>query len=345
MRLRRGGFLVLAVLLASWRHPANAAPSFDCAKAGTIVEKTICATPTLAAQDSRLAAAYRSLLGKLSADGGASLRESELQWLSAMHSVCAATVPRVACIADHYAERERELARALSVHGGVRILRVDQIATIRDEPDWGNPADSGMQPANPGFVTSIGAYPQIDPAPSASDRAWNRKMAASLAIPPFTAEEAKQDLVMEGEQDYEIVTLTPRLISVEITQSLNAPSALDVNLAKWMIHWLRPEGRELAPDDLFRPGSAWRSFLTAACFRDLSNRPGYFQQSHKIIAADVGDTEHWAFQRAGLAIIFGQFEVGPMAVGTPEVVIPWDKLSGYLRPSLPFLPVAVPATQ
>jgi uncharacterized protein len=340
MRLRRCGFLVLAVLLASWRHPANAAPSFDCAKAGTIVEKTICATPALAAQDSKLAAAYRSVLDKLSAQGRAALRESELQWLSAMHSVCTATVPRVACIADHYTERQRQLAQALSVHGGVRILRVDQIATIRDEPDWGNPASSGMQPANPGFVTSIGAYPQIDPALSASDRAWNRKMAATLGVQPFTAEDAKQDLVMEGEEDYKIVTLTPRLISVEITQSLNAPGALDVDLAKWMIHWLRREGRELAPDDLFRPGSGWRSFLTDACFRNLSDRPGYFQQSRKIIAASVGDTEHWAFQRAGLAIIFEQFEVGPMGVGTPEVVIPWDRLSGYLRPSLPFLPAS-----
>jgi hypothetical protein len=45
----------------------------------------------------------------------------------------------------------------------------------------------------------------------------------------------------------------------------------------------------------------------------------------------------------GRAVIFEPFEVGPMAVGTREVVIPRDRLSGYLLPSLPFLPFPIPA--
>ena len=55
--MARGGFfLILALLLAAWWRPAQAAPSFDCAKAGSVIEKTNCATPALAALDSKLAA-------------------------------------------------------------------------------------------------------------------------------------------------------------------------------------------------------------------------------------------------------------------------------------------------
>ncbi|MEI7608925.1 MAG: lysozyme inhibitor LprI family protein [Rhodospirillaceae bacterium] len=57
------------------------AASFDCAKAGTPLEKAICANPKLSALDDELAGAYRAALTRLGEPGAAILRSGQRRWL------------------------------------------------------------------------------------------------------------------------------------------------------------------------------------------------------------------------------------------------------------------------
>ena len=57
------------------------AASFDCAKAGTALEKAICANPKLSALDDELAGAYRAALSRLGEPGAAILRTGQRRWL------------------------------------------------------------------------------------------------------------------------------------------------------------------------------------------------------------------------------------------------------------------------
>ncbi|WP_164738569.1 lysozyme inhibitor LprI family protein [Aquabacter cavernae] len=57
--------------------PAAAAPSFDCAKARTKVEKGICASPALSALDQRLAAAYAKAMARLDPAGQRALKADQ----------------------------------------------------------------------------------------------------------------------------------------------------------------------------------------------------------------------------------------------------------------------------
>lgn len=83
------------------------APSFDCGKASTGVEKMICADPSLAAADFALAASYAK--ARASATDPASLRSSQRDFLQTRNSCTA-----IACISEAYRSRAAELARPVS---------------------------------------------------------------------------------------------------------------------------------------------------------------------------------------------------------------------------------------
>ena len=80
-----GGLLAGAILVAS---PATAAqPSYDCAKAASRIERTICASTPLAKADAALAAAYQEARRALSPEAAALLLVDEKRFLSARERV------------------------------------------------------------------------------------------------------------------------------------------------------------------------------------------------------------------------------------------------------------------
>lgn len=70
---------VCIVLLLAW---SASAASFDCSKAATVVEKTICATPRLSALDDELATTYAA------ARKNAALRDAQRKWLADERNAC-----------------------------------------------------------------------------------------------------------------------------------------------------------------------------------------------------------------------------------------------------------------
>jgi uncharacterized protein YecT (DUF1311 family) len=71
---------IAAAMPAASRHAA-AAPSFDCKRASTIVEKEICTTADFAKLDSDIAASYTAALAVLSAADADALRADQRAWL------------------------------------------------------------------------------------------------------------------------------------------------------------------------------------------------------------------------------------------------------------------------
>ena len=60
------------------------AASFDCKKAATWVEKTVCANPELSKLDEELAKAYHEALTNLSPEGQRETKQYQKQWLKRM---------------------------------------------------------------------------------------------------------------------------------------------------------------------------------------------------------------------------------------------------------------------
>lgn len=84
-------FLIgLCLVLAGLPARAQTAPSFDCAKASTEVEKTICASPDLAKADVALSDAYRAALARAPEEAKPLLRSDQRGWLAHLNKICQA---------------------------------------------------------------------------------------------------------------------------------------------------------------------------------------------------------------------------------------------------------------
>lgn len=103
---------VLAVMIATGLA-AMAAPetsdaqSFDCAKAGTAIEKQICDDPNLGLMDSELGSVYGSLAKSLSGEAQSELRANERAWIQKRN----ACDTQSDCVTKAYVQRLTQLSK------------------------------------------------------------------------------------------------------------------------------------------------------------------------------------------------------------------------------------------
>ncbi len=84
MKNRYTHILLAALLGASCS--AFAAPSFNCAKASTNVEKMICADQTLSDADSVIADLYKEVLASTGSPG--QIKQEQRQWMTKVRNAC-----------------------------------------------------------------------------------------------------------------------------------------------------------------------------------------------------------------------------------------------------------------
>ncbi|WP_179403495.1 lysozyme inhibitor LprI family protein [Burkholderia guangdongensis] len=103
--------LLAALLIVS---PLAHATSFDCKKASTYVEKTICSSPLLGKLDDALADNYRDMLATNLGDGpdNKSLKKEQRAWI-AQRNKC--TTEK--CLVDLYRKRVDDVCDAPVVSG------------------------------------------------------------------------------------------------------------------------------------------------------------------------------------------------------------------------------------
>lgn len=146
-KLKLAAFAVLCLMI----DHSNAA-GFDCAKARTIVEKTICADDELSQFDDAMASSYRSALQKAGKDA-AFVRRAQKEWLSERNR-CADR----GCFVASYAFRLWQLASPNPAHPSMpKALPATHSTPKSDRPSPTNAATSGWQPPPK-------PHPEPDPA-------------------------------------------------------------------------------------------------------------------------------------------------------------------------------------
>lgn len=86
---------------------AAVGPSFDCAKAGTQIEKLICATPAISALDLRMSEAYKQLLS--ASEDPASFKKEQSAWIKEKRNACKSAE----CLEAEYQSRTDDLEATL----------------------------------------------------------------------------------------------------------------------------------------------------------------------------------------------------------------------------------------
>lgn len=105
-------------------YSLNHAASFDCGKAKTVIEKSICADAKLSSLDDNLSNHYSQLRSKLSDNAKQKLRDHQSDWIRSLSSICSATPSNkdskqiTTCLSSAYTSRIEQLQKFnQGIHG------------------------------------------------------------------------------------------------------------------------------------------------------------------------------------------------------------------------------------
>jgi len=115
----------LCILFATGSHAA----SFDCTKASTLVEKTICSDAKLSELDSQLMQSYKKALA--SSPDASGMKSAQRTWLTGVRNKCT----DAACLNRVYTDRLKELSGAEF-----------ETPTLSKEPESSSASDSNKSP-------------------------------------------------------------------------------------------------------------------------------------------------------------------------------------------------------
>lgn len=108
------------------------------------------------------------------------------------------------------------------------------------------------------------------------------------------------------------------------------------------IGWKEGKYQRLKLEDLFNDGVDSVSQIRMALLPLLmkTERPNNIKEGYST-DIDPGDYESFVITKKGLLYLFGHYAIGPYAVGTFEVLVPYDDIIG-LDPTGPLAPVLAP---
>lgn len=315
---------IAALALVLLALPALAQPSFDCAKASTVVERAICKSADLGKADREMAALYSALIARLAGPAKDHLTKDQARWNGNRAAACTAELEQ--CLQGKYASR---IERLKFLGTGAYPFISDQ-AIVR----------TGKVKATTYAIDA--SYPQFD-GPDVDFSALNAKFArdarkgAASAVP----DKDSGDLEQTWGFDLRFVLHRPasHLVAVEfINYSFTGGAHGNGGTFAALVD-LRT-GRAVPPSSVFAPGDEWRRTVAALVLADLKkqfvDKPGFDESIEPAnLAKLLGDAGRWLFKAEGLTIIFNPYDVGPYVAGSYDVDIPYTSLRTVMRPDAP----------
>jgi uncharacterized protein len=314
------------ILMVSPAAFAQEKPSFDCAKAASAVERTICKSAELAKVDREVAKAYADLSAKLAGSARDHLASDQARWLANRNRGCAVDVD--------------EMEDCLRVRYGVRAAELEFLA----KDDY--PFISEQAIIKTGKVKRVdysidAAYPQFD-AKSADFTTVNRRFAEAAqqagnrAIPAANKIEDDLEQGWSYEQNFVLYRPTRQAVAVAINYRTYTGGAHGYTATNCSLVDLR-NGRLLGTDDVFVAGDEWLTRLIELVRDDLkeqfADRPGNdFALEPEYLAKLLRQSQRYLFRDDNvLEVIFNPYEVGPYAAGPYSVEISYDDLRPVIR--------------
>jgi len=307
---------------------AQESPSFDCAKASNVIERTICKTPGLAKADRELAAAYAALAGKLQGAARENLEKGQVRWIVNRNRACADPVDGVAaCIKERYANRLADL-EALG-QGEYPFITEESLARSGklDRITWSY------------AIT----YPKFEGKEADFD-AINRRYAeaarkaADDATPKADARPEREQQ-WTYEQSYRLYRASPQTVTVARSFYGYSGGAHGYGATDCTLVDLRT-GKAVGPAGVFRPGEQWLRAMSQIVGADLrkqfTEKPGFDDALEPAnLAKILSEPAHYCWQADRLHMIFNAYEVGPYVSGPFDVDISYGRLKPLLRPDGP----------
>ncbi|WP_294234978.1 lysozyme inhibitor LprI family protein [uncultured Sphingomonas sp.] len=229
-------------------------PGFDCAKAATPIERTICANPNAAVADGRMAAQYGHAWHALSLEGRQALLANQrhfLRWLSITcdprNRYFERRLTRDTCLIEKLDDRTRELKDSVTIAAGHVFLTLTSLMETPVPPD---PDEHNLPPLRNVSMTLV----QIDRPHSAAERRWNMAMRTWLqdGLRLLEGDDGPNDeQASQVDVGIKITAASSAIISASLGASGYYGGPHPVSYSRAMI-WALPLGRALNDRDVLR---------------------------------------------------------------------------------------------
>lgn len=325
-----------ATLLAVGLATDAVGASFDCTRAGTRVEKMICADAELSRLDSELGALYGDLR-RNAGSNEAALKRDQRTWLKERNA-CTDS----ACLAQAYRERIGQLGGdpAPGSAGPTAAGGADPMG----EPKTRR-TDSEVRITQQGPAFEIDAsYPRLK---------GKHSQAAEAVLAGVVGERVEdfrrnyRELLTGGDGAHQG---PPWELEISADAPYTAARFWAVPLGMYFYtggahggteHLPmvidRRTGKQVPPAGLFRPGNNWRQALSDYSYKTLARQETFRGGEDWLREGTEPTAEN--YQKLlpladGVHVIFEQYQVGPYAIGSHEVSVPYAELRGLLNPDL-----------
>jgi uncharacterized protein YecT (DUF1311 family) len=319
--------LIAVVLCLAWPAACLAAPSADCARATSDLERLICANNDLTQLDQSEAAWYSAMLRVVSAPGARELRKRQRAWLKEREACLTGvnasdTNLQVTCLKEFYRQPSTSLL-AWFRHAGT--LTLEERETVRHIRRW--------------RVTETDSHPWLAGPPGPQVTAFNQYVSRRLTLgrSMFSVAPVELDKPPGGDTEYnrfyEIHHIDTRLISVEVFTHHESYFGHGWR-SEFALNWDLNTGEPIKIAALFRPDKDWRQAVRGAV-RAWLNDDGSFDKPEDIAAlCDPDDNEGWLFNDDGAVLLLGRGERS-MVGASAEVPVPYETLRPYLKTDAP----------
>ena len=322
-RIRLGVIIIALFVLLSTQATAA---SFDCKKASTWVEKTVCSDEVLSQFDDQLAKAYHDALASLSPEGQKETKEYQRKWLKDISSYNKAQLKLH--FDDNAKYQQWDYALKFAYENRIKQLQESLIKF----PDriFRNVYVHYSKSAKTcpyRVVTRNITYPQIENPRNENEKSWNNFL-SKQAIDNF-----KYDGDCENSTDEYVISFSNKqLISVKrMNSTLTQDALIPARAAAVSISWLLEEKRELQSADLFDDKTDWRDKLEALASAKLEAQMAAQEETRAIHSSElmykVTSPSEWVILPAGLGFGFFEFYLEGYSI---FITIDWKTLTPYL---------------
>lgn len=305
---------------------ATGAPSFDCAHASALDERTICASEALSASDRRLAVVYSWALA-VAPPGArrAAVKGDQVAWLKRRRA-CAREAGTEACLEALYRGRVRALERLLP--DGCP----DAVLVTRKQSEAGANGCEERSVEWPELVST--ALPGAAAFNSSFRRGWDARCVPSKepADPDAFSGPFAPGVPGSDELSYEVRWATTRFVTVVFQRFEFSAGAAHPNTSSDATTFDLERGRPVALDDFLVANPDARVGLAEKVLESLDPDRMYEGTDAATIARELSDSRVWILDGEGATIRFPRYTVGPYAAGDLEVRLSWRELRPWLVP-------------
>lgn len=318
-QLRTGVPALGLVLMAG--APASA---FDCAKAGTPMEKAICADPVAKASDDAMESAFNSLRAALTGPQKQAALDDQRAWLKERNENCGKEKTPASCAADSNGARTRVLTARPESGPGTKSRLIPVF--IRQ----GGSRDK--------VEVDVQLYKFADPA-TPGERLLNARADEIAAKIDFKKDEP-DDRSWSHEESWSISYASPVFLSIWST-GYDYSGGAHGGASGTGIHVDLRSGRIVGFSDLFDAKAA--SEIDKRCVKQIkaekvergNGDDGDDPDLAKKVSEVVKDLGNWSIKETQASVYFGQYSVGSYAEGVYGCDLPIAELNKLSKVLLP----------